>query len=94
MSSSSFNVTAGRVLQVEIITLGLMYPLFLGGLQYAGPAFDSAREDIRSRYPMLNLTQTVIYGGKAPFTDWLLKYLSTKTSSRSITTDCDASHPT
>ncbi|OWA51025.1 hypothetical protein BV898_15527 [Hypsibius exemplaris] len=73
MNSSNFNTT-GRVLQVEIITMALTYPLRLGVLAYVGPAFDSARNDIRNKYPLLNVTQTLIHGGNAPYSDWLAQY--------------------
>ncbi|OWA51029.1 hypothetical protein BV898_15531 [Hypsibius exemplaris] len=51
-----------------------MYPLLLGGLQYVGPAYESAREDIRRQYPKLNFTQTFIYGENAPYSDWIAQY--------------------
>ncbi|OWA51026.1 hypothetical protein BV898_15528 [Hypsibius exemplaris] len=73
MNSSNFTAT-GRVLQVEIITLALTYPLLLGGLTYISPAFDSARNDIRNKYPLLNMTQTLIHGGNVPYSDWLAEY--------------------
>ncbi|OWA51022.1 hypothetical protein BV898_15524 [Hypsibius exemplaris] len=73
MSSDNFNIT-GRVLQVEVITLAVIYPLMLGGLAYVGPAFDSARDDIRNKYPMLNFTQTIIYRDNLSYLDWLSEY--------------------
>ncbi|OWA51027.1 hypothetical protein BV898_15529 [Hypsibius exemplaris] len=70
----NFSNNSGTILQVEIITLTSLYPFLLGGLQYVGPAFESAREDIRSQYPKLNFTQTFIYGENAPYSDWLAQY--------------------
>jgi hypothetical protein len=68
----------GRYLQVEIITVAFtfMYPVQLGSLPYVGPAFDSAREDIRKLYPKINISQAFVLDrnirGGCP--EWLTVY--------------------
>ena len=63
--------TGKQLFEIEIITLALIYPVILGALQYIGPAFLTAREDIKQLYPMLNITQTIIYGqGDSAYEDW------------------------
>ncbi|OWA51191.1 hypothetical protein BV898_15684 [Hypsibius exemplaris] len=75
MNVSTDGSIPGRLVQLEVITLAVVYPFMLGGLQYVGPAFASARDDIRVKYPWINLTQTFVVGEKTPhYSDWLSQY--------------------
>jgi hypothetical protein len=65
--SSGVNAShlTGRTLNVEIITVSFIYTTLLGAYPYVAPAFDSAREDIGTMYPKLNISQSFVYTRKA-----------------------------
>ncbi|XP_055339077.1 atrial natriuretic peptide receptor 1-like [Paramacrobiotus metropolitanus] len=51
---------------LEIITLAILYPVMLGSMAYVGPAYRLALDNIRQRYPRLNVTHTIIADKKYP----------------------------
>ncbi|XP_055332279.1 atrial natriuretic peptide receptor 1-like [Paramacrobiotus metropolitanus] len=48
-------------LQIEIITMAVMYTTQLGGWPYTGPAFQYALDEVARTYPCLNISQKLLY---------------------------------
>ncbi|OQV11659.1 hypothetical protein BV898_14003 [Hypsibius exemplaris] len=65
---------AHRILQIEVLTLIMAFPVRLGALTFTGPAFDQARVDISRAYPYLNITQTYVYSCDQPYVTWNDQY--------------------
>ncbi|XP_055345498.1 atrial natriuretic peptide receptor 1-like [Paramacrobiotus metropolitanus] len=49
------------ILDIEIVTLAIIHPVLLGSLPYLGPAYIKGLQDIRQKYPSLNVTQTILW---------------------------------
>ncbi|OWA55023.1 hypothetical protein BV898_19408 [Hypsibius exemplaris] len=54
LSKAPVTRDARRILQIEVLTLIMAFPVRLGALTFTGPAFDQARVDISRAYPYLN----------------------------------------